>query len=107
MEGLSTIVTLSIVSGFLSLLCLVALHLISPEYSPAWRMVSEYTLGKHKWLLTLFFTFWGISSILTAGLLWPIVTTPWVVFGVILVFISGVGAVLGGWFDVKHKLHSL
>jgi hypothetical membrane protein len=44
---------------------------------------------------------------LTACLLWHIVTTPWVIFGVILVFISGVGAVMGGLFDVKHKLHSL
>jgi hypothetical membrane protein len=107
MESLSTLATLSIASGVLSLLCLVALHVVSPEYSPAWRMVSEYALGKHKWLLTLFFTFWGVSTLLTAVLLWPIVTTPWAIVGMILVFISGVGAVMGGLFDVKKKLHGL
>jgi hypothetical protein len=36
---------LTIVSGSLSLLCLLALHFVSPEFQPSWRMISEYALG--------------------------------------------------------------
>jgi hypothetical membrane protein len=96
-----------IISGITSLACLLALHFVSPEFQPSWRMVSEYALGKHKWVLAIFFNLWGICSILSAILLWEIVTTKWAFFGAVLVFITGVGAVLGGLFDVKHKLHGL
>ena len=68
-------------------------------------MVSEYALGKHKGILTLFFILWDVSSVVLACLLWNIVTTKWAMFGAALVFITGVGAIMGGLFDVKHKLH--
>lgn len=105
MESLSIIAMLSIAGGLLSLMCLVVLHFVSPEYHPGWRMVSEYALGKHKWLLTLFFISWGICSILLAFLLGNVVAGAWPTVGVVLVFISGAGALMGGLFDVKHKLH--
>ncbi len=105
MESLSLLAALTIVSGALSLLCLLILHFVSPEFHPGWRMISEYALGKHKRILTFFFTFWCISSVLLACLLWQIVTTKWALFGAVLVFVSGIGALMGGLFDVKHKLH--
>lgn len=104
---METIAFLTIVCGVISLLCLISLHFVSPEFEPGWRMVSEYAYGKHKWMLTLFFLLWGLCSILAAVLLWNIVTTLWAMFGTILVFITGIGAVFGGLFDVKHKLHGL
>lgn len=107
MGSLSLLATLTIISGALSLLCLLALHFVSPEFHPGWRMVSEYALGKHKRMLTFFFTFWFLSSVLVACMLWPIVTTKWATFGVVLIVISGIGALMGGLFDVKHKLHGL
>ena len=70
-------------------------------------MVSEYALGKHKNILTAFFLFWSAVSILSACLTWNIVTTNWARFGAVLVFITGIGALIGGLFDVKHKLHGL
>ena len=30
---------------------LVALHGLSPEFSPSWRVVSEYAFGHHAWVL--------------------------------------------------------
>ena len=104
---METIAFLTIVCGVISLLCLISLHFVSPEFEPGWRMVSEYAYGKHKWMLTLFFLLWGLCSILAAVLLCNIVTTLWAMFGTILVFITGIGAVFGGLFDVKHKLHGL
>ncbi|HPH21309.1 MAG TPA: DUF998 domain-containing protein [Haliscomenobacter sp.] len=98
---------LSIVSGCLSLLCLLALHFVSPEFQPSWRMISEYALGKNKRLLTAFFFLWGACSILSAMLLWNIVGTMWATAGVVLLLISGIGAIMGGLFDVKHPRHGL
>lgn len=96
---------LSIICGILSLLCLLALHFLSPEFEPNWRMVSEYALGKYKSLVALFFFLWGISSLLIALVLWNVAENGWTLTGAILVAISGIGAVMGGLFDVKHKLH--
>ncbi len=107
MENLSAIATMVIASGAISLFCLLILHFVSAEFNPAWRMVSEYALGKHKWLITSFFIFWSISTMLAAYLSFNIVTSKWAVFGSILIFVSGTGALMGGLFDVKHKLHGL
>ena len=104
MEVLSSIV---IVFSTLSLLSLLALHFISPEFKISWRMISEYALGKHKWLITSFFLFWGVASMILALALWSEVNCLWYKLGVILVFLSGVGALMGGLFDVKHKHHGL
>jgi len=107
MNNLSIIGTLVIASGALSLLCFLTLHFVSPEFKPGWRMVSEYALGKNKWLLTLFFVSWGISTMFAGYLYFNITTSGWAVFGAVLIFISGVGGIMGGLFDLKHKLHGL
>ena len=104
METLATIV---ILLSVMSLLSLLILHFVSPEFQMSWRMISEYALGKHKWLVTAFFIFWGLASMLLAFLLWHVVSSLWSQIGVILVLISGVGAMMGGWFDIKHKYHGL
>jgi len=107
MENLLTIANIVIFSSVLSLLSLFILHFVSPEFHPSWRMVSEYTLGKNKWLLTVFFISWSVSTIFAAYLYFNIVSTKWASLGAMLIFISGVGALMGGLFDMKHKLHGL
>ncbi len=97
----------SLLAGVLSLLCLFALHFVSPEFHPSWRMVSEYALGRHGWLLTAFFQLWALSTALLSVLLWGVVTGPWARIAVVLLAISAIGAAMGGLFDVKHKLHGL
>lgn len=104
MESLALI---SLISGILALLCLLILHFVSPEFQPSWRMISEYAMGKHKWLITSFFYFWGASSLVLSLVLWKEVTSGWALFGLVLLMVSGVGEILGGVFDVKHKLHGL
>lgn len=96
-----------ILTSVFSCFCLLALHFMSPEFNPAWRMVSEYALGKNKWLLTLFFISWGLSTLMLPVLLWNEVHSIWFSIGLILTGISGIGALMGGLFDVKHKLHGL
>lgn len=104
METLSILI---MASGILSLFCLVVLHFVSPQYQASWRMVSEYAYGKHKWILTAFFILWGLGAILTSALLWNTVSSNWALLGLVLIFVSGVGAIMGGLFDVQHKLHGL
>ena len=98
----SALPNIIIAASGISLFCLLLLHFLSPEFEPHWRMVSEYALGKHKWLVSLFFIFWGLSSILLAAALWSHVTTRSSTAGVILIFISGVGSALAALFDVSQ-----
>ena len=89
-------------SSAISLFCLLLLHFFSPEFEPNWRMVSEYALGNHRWLVSLFFIFWGLSSITLAFSLWNQVSSKASKVGVILLFISGIGASLAALFDVSQ-----
>ena len=104
---MSTLGTLTIASAAMSLLSLIVLHFVSPEFKPSWRMISEYAMGKHKGVLTMFFFCWGLSSMFLSLLLWNKVTTTWGTVGVILLFISSIGEIMGGLFDVNHKHHGL
>lgn len=104
---MNTIALLVLASGTVSLLALLTLHFVSREFHPGWRMISEYALGSHKWLLTTFFICWGICSITASILLWNLVNGFWPSVGIICVLLTGIGATMGGLFDVKHKLHGM
>jgi len=104
---MSTLGFLTIASAAMSLLSLIVLHFVSPEFKPSWRMISEYAMGKHKAVLTTFFFCWGLSSMFLSLLLWNKVTTTWGTVGVILLFISSIGEIMGGLYDVNHKHHGL
>lgn len=104
---MNTLRLLVLVSGGISLLALIALHVVSPEFAPSWRMISEYAMGRYKWLITTFFYGWGLSSMLLAIVLWTKLSTTWALVGVALLALSAVGEIMGGLFDVKHKLHGL
>jgi hypothetical protein len=86
-----------------TLLFLLLLHLVSPEFDPSWRMVSEYALGKFKWVLTLMFFSWAIAKWGLAAGLWKAVDSFIARTGVILLIVSGIGAMLGGLFDVRQE----
>jgi Protein of unknown function (DUF998) len=107
MKNLSIFANGTIAFGAISILCILILHFVSNEFKPNFRMVSEYALGKYKWLLTIFFLCWGLCSISSGFMLWNVVTTGWAKFGVVLIFVTGIGAIMGGLFDVQHKLHGL
>ncbi len=98
---------ITLLCAALAILCMILLHALSPEFNPSWRMISEYAYGKNKRILTLFFILWGIST-LGAGLFAMQITQGfWAITGAILILISGIGAIMGGLFDIKHKLHGL
>jgi hypothetical protein len=96
---------LILATGAMSLLCLLLLHFLSPEYDPSWRMISEYAMGKYKALLTAFFVLSAVATAMLPILLWSETTGLWSRIGLVLVFLSGVGSLMGGLFDLKHPLH--
>ena len=46
-------------AAFLTLL--VALHFLKPELDPSWRFVSEYSIGRHGWVMVLAFVSLALS----------------------------------------------
>jgi hypothetical protein len=89
----------------ISCAALILLHMLSPEFSPSWRMVSEYANGRFPWLMTIVFAGWAISSFALAVALWPLSESVLGKIGLIFLVLGGVGQVMGGLFDINHKLH--
>lgn len=86
-------------------LALVLLHVLSPEYAPSWRMVSEYANSRVPWLLTVVFAGWALSSFALAAALWPLTGTTMGMVGLAFLLLAGVGQTMGALFDINHPLH--
>ena len=84
---------------------LILLHVVSPDFEPSWRMVSEYANGRHGWLLTIVFFAWAISSFALVGALRPLSASTLGLVGLGLLCLAGIGQAMGGLFDINHKLH--
>lgn len=89
----------------LSALALLALHVLSPEFAPSWRMVSEYANGGHGWLLSVVFFAWALGSAALTVALLPYAGGGLVKAGLVLLALAAVGQTMGGLFDINHKLH--
>lgn len=95
----------ALVATAVSGVALLLLHLVSPEFAPSWRMVSEYANGRHQWLLTLVFAAWAVSSVALIAALWPLRATALGSIGLIFLLLAAVGQAMGALFDINHKLH--
>jgi hypothetical protein len=95
--------TIAIAMAVVTLLLLASLHLLSPEFDPSFRMVSEYAFGHYSWVLSLMFAVWGISSWSLAAALRSEVKTRAAGIGWWLLVIAGVGEAMAGLFDVTHE----
>ena len=84
---------------------LAILHVVSPEFQPSWRMVSEYANGRHGWLLSIMFATWGFGSLALAVALGP-VTHGWLArTGLLFLVLAGIGEMMAAFFDINHRLH--
>jgi hypothetical protein len=106
MSTLST-ARLTMIASIATLVSLALLHILSPEFAPAWRMVSEYANGKYSWVLSLMFTFWALSSWMLAFTLWSEVKTTAGKVGLYFLIVSGIGEAMAAAFDINHSLHGL
>lgn len=98
---------LAIATAAAVLLLLVGLHMLSPEFDPSWRMVSEYATGQHGWVLSLMFVFWALSSWALAFAIWPQLKTIAGRTGLAFLIAAGVGEAMAAVFDITHRLHSV
>lgn len=98
---------LSIAAAIAALLFLGSLHILSPEFDPSWRMVSEYANGQYGWVLSLMFIAWAVSSWALAFALWSQVPTRAGKIGVVFLSAAGIGEAMASVFDINHPLHGL
>lgn len=99
---------LAVVLTTITLLLLVSLHILSPEFSPSWRMVSEYAYGHYGWVLSLMFLAWGVSTWALAGAIWSQVQTKAGKVGLWLLLVAGLGDAMASVFDITHDVgHSI
>src|SRR6266498_794552 len=96
----------SLITSAATLILLATLHILSPEFDPSWRMVSEYALGSYSWLLSLMFLAWGLSSWVLAFALWSQLQTRAAKIGLIFLVLAGLGEAMASIFDIRHPLHS-
>jgi hypothetical protein len=98
---------LAIAAGIAVLLLLGSLHVLSPEFDPSWRMVSEYANGRYAPVLSLMFIAWGISSWALALAIGSPVSTRAGKIGLVFLILAGIGEAMASVFDVNHSLHGL
>lgn len=98
---------LAFASSGAAVLSLIALHVVSSEFDPSWRMVSEYALGDASWLLSVMFLCWALGSWTLAMVLWPRVTGLLAKVGLVFLLLAGFGECMAAFFDVSHPLHGL
>jgi Protein of unknown function (DUF998) len=95
---------LAILATSATIFLLVILHVLSPEFSPSWRLVSEYAFGHHAWVLSLMFLSWGIGSWVLALAIWSQVHTDAGKVGLWFLIIAGIGEAMASALDITHPI---
>src|SRR5260370_9148847 len=99
---------LAIAAAAVALLLHASLQVLSQEFDPSFRMVSEYALGHYDWVLSLMFLAWGISAWALAVALWSQVKTRAGKVGLWFLVIAGIGEAMASVFDITHDIgHSI
>lgn len=98
---------LSFAFGVATIVLLAALHLLSPEFDPARRMVSEYALGDYGWILSLMFLTWASSSACLFFAIQSKIHTVGGKIGLGFLLLSALGTGMAALFDIRHSLHGL
>lgn len=98
---------LAIAAAVAVILLLASLHILSPEFDPSWRMVSEYANGPYSWVLSLMFITWALSSWALAFAIWLQVRTFAGKVGLAFLIAAGIGEAMASVFDINHPLHGL
>ena len=95
----------AIAASAVAFVLLLSLHVLCPEFSPAWRMISEYANGQYGWVLSLMFVAYGSSELMLALAIAPHVQTrrgrsyP----GLVLLILSGAAAASAAQFDINDS----
>jgi hypothetical protein len=107
MEARKNFAWVAIGTAFTVLVLLGCLHLLSPEFDPSFRVLSEYANGRYRWVLSVLFVLWAISSWALAVAIWPQVSGIAGKIGVGFLIAAGIGEAMASVFDINHPLHGL
>ncbi len=83
----------AIVFALIFLSVLFLLHFLKRELDPAWRMISEYEIGRFGWMMRLAFFSWGGSVLAMLIVVWPFlqpISRGWFVLIVTALFGAGI-----------------
>ena len=80
----------ALVAGGISVTLILLLHFVEPEYDPSWRMISEYSLGRHGWIMRVAFIAMAVSPAAICVALWPF-GGAWTI-GLAIVAVGALGA---------------
>lgn len=83
-----------------SLALLALLHVLSPEYAPSWRMVSEYANGTFGWVLTLTFFAMAVSCVAMYFTLTSQIETKWGKIGLKLLLVVAGALTIASLFPI-------
>ncbi len=97
----------SIAASIATVALLATLHVLSPEFDPSYRVVSEYANGRYPWVLSLMFAAWALSSWALAIALWPCLRSVAGRTGLVFLIVAGIGEAMASLFDIHHALHDL
>ena len=97
----------SLAAAATALVLLAALHVLSPELDPSWRMVSEYALGDYGWVLALMFLAWALSCVTLFFAIKSHIRTVGGKIGLGFLLAAAVGMSMAAIFDATHDLHGL
>lgn len=98
---------LSVAAGTTAVILVGALHVLSPEFDPSWRMVSEYALGKYGWVLSGMFLAWAASCLSLFFAIKTQVRTHGGKIGLGFLLAAVTGMTMAAFFDIRHSLHGL
>ena len=101
--GSATASKVALIGSLATLVLLAALHAVSPEFDPSWRMVSEYALGRYAWLLSAMFLCWAISSWALVAALRSAAGSWTGKAGLALLALSGLGEAMAAYYDVSAE----
>lgn len=87
-----------------TILLLASLHVLSPEFDPSWRVISEYAFGHFGWVLSLMFLTWGVSTWALAAAIWGQPRTRAGRAGLGFLLLAGLGEAMASVFDVTHEV---
>lgn len=97
----------AIAASAAALVLLAGLHVLSPEFDPSRRVVSQYANGHYWWVLSLMFATWGISSWALAIALWRQLQGIAGKIALGFLMVAGFGQAMAAVCDINHPLHYL
>jgi hypothetical protein len=89
---------LSFAAAATFLVLLAALHFIKPELDPAWRMISEYEIGRYGWVMVLAFLSLAFSCVALLVAIRSQVRTTGGRIGLALLLVCAAGMIIAAVF---------